>query len=391
MIPFISQFRRNGRLKALFFLFLPFLPLGAQQTYRSRVVDAETGEALPCVRVLPPSGVGTYTNLEGGFYLETKGDVIRLTKEGYETLDVKVADTGKRIIRMQPLAYVQANMTEEEVERMVYKRAFRMHKAYKKDKAAKPYCYRSLINSQGRIYLSEGIIRALSANNLRQMDYVSRTFYNEVEVETSGEEPLYLQRTYINDVLQLGPMMKDTPNWKWQERPFVIISRTPNIRERYALTCESHQGVDGKTTFRVHMHPRKVPVKRPDKPGTETILLPAPAYLMAESYPGKIAGTLYLDAKLRPTAFEGNVEELQILTHEGWVPATCSVSIVYSTSGGRSVVEHISGTLKYGNTSSHAMMSRLDKAEARVVQDWTKLFPRTAQEQAAADAFEGKR
>ena len=380
-------------MKRLFFIIslLLCLPLAAQQTYHARVVDAETGEALPCVRVLLSSGARTYTNLEGSFSLGTKGDILRLTKEAYETMEVTVADTGTRNIRMQPLAYVQANMTEEEVERMVYKRAFRMHKAYKKDKAAKPYCYRSLINSQGRIYLSEGIIRALSANNLRQMDYVSRTFYNEVEVETSGEEPLYLQRTYINDVLQLGPMMKDTPNWKWQERPFVIISRTPNIRERYALTCESHQGVDGKTTFRVHMHPRKVPVKRPDKPGTETILLPAPAYLMAESYPGKIAGTLYLDAKLRPTAFEGDVEQLQILTHEGWVPATCSVSIVYSTSGGRTVVEHISGTLKYGNTSSHAMMSRLDKAEARVVQDWTKLFPRTAQEQAAADAFEGKR
>ena len=379
-------------MKRLFFIIslLLCLPLAAQQTYRARVVDAETGEALPCVRVLLSSGVGTYTNLEGCFSLGTKGDILRLTKEAYETMEVTVADTGTRNIRMQPLAYVQANMTEEEVERMVYKRAFRMHKAYKKDKAAKPYCYRSLINSQGRIYLSEGIIRALSANNLRQMDYVSRTFYNEVEVETSGEDPLYLQRMYINDVLQLGPMMKDTPNWKWQERPFVIISRTPNIRERYALTCESHQGVDGKTTFRVHMQPRKVPVKRPDKPGTETILLPAPAYLMAESYPGEIAGTLYLDAKLRPTAFEGDVEQLQILTHEGWVPATCSVSIVYSTSGGRSVVEHISGTLKYGNTSSHAMMSRLDKAEARVVQDWAKLFPRTAQEQAAADAFEGK-
>ena len=381
-------------MKHLFFLLtlLLCLPLTAQQTYRARVVDAETGEALPCVRVLLSSGARTYTNLEGSFSLGTKGDILRLTKEAYETMEVTVADTGTRNIRMQPLAYVQANMTEEEVERMVYKRAFRMHKAYKKDKAAKPYCYRSLINSQGRIYLSEGIIRALSANNLRQMDYVSRTFYNEVEEETNGEDPLYLQRMYINDVLQLGPMMEDTPNWKWQERPFVIISRTPNIRERYALTCESHQGVDGKTTFRVHMQPRKVPVKRPpDKPGTETILLPAPAYLMAESYPGKIAGTLYLDAKLRPTAFEGDVEQLQILTHEGWVPATCSVSIVYSTSGGRTVVEHISGTLKYGNTSSHAMMSRLDKAEVKDEQDWTKLFPRTAQEQAAADAFEGKR
>ena len=125
-------------MKRLFFIIslLLCLPLAAQQTSRARVVDAETGEPLPCVRVLLSSGARTYTNLEGGFSLETKGDVIRLTKEGYETLDVKVADTGTRNIRMQPLAYVQANMTEEEVERMVYKRAFRMHKAYKKDKAA---------------------------------------------------------------------------------------------------------------------------------------------------------------------------------------------------------------------------------------------------------------
>ena len=391
---FVSLQSRKHNIMRRFFsllLLLSYLPLAAQQTYRARVVDAESGEAVPCVRVTPASSAETYTNLEGGFSLGTKGDVLRLTKEGYETMEVTVADTEKQNIRMQPLIYTPTSMTEEEVERMVYKMAFRMHQAYKKDKAAKPFCYRSLIHSQGRSYLSEGIIRALSANNLRRMDYVSRTFYNEVEEETSGEEPLYLHRTNINDVLQLGPMMQVAPNWKWQERPFIIIDRTPNIRKRYALTCETRQDGDGKTMYRVRMQPRKAPVKRPpDKPGMETILMPAPTYLMAESYPGKIAGTLYLDAKHRPTAFEGDVEELQILTHEGWVPATCHVSIVYSTRGGRTMVEHISGTLAYGDTSSHAMMSHLDKAKAGDEEDWPKLFPRTALEQAAADAYQNK-
>ena len=51
-------------MKHLFFLLtlLFCLPLTAQQTYRARVVDAETGEALPYASVTSSSGRKVLTN-----------------------------------------------------------------------------------------------------------------------------------------------------------------------------------------------------------------------------------------------------------------------------------------------------------------------------------------
>ena len=44
-----------------------FSSLHAQQSFHARVVDAETGEALPFVNVYQASGKGCVTNLEGDF------------------------------------------------------------------------------------------------------------------------------------------------------------------------------------------------------------------------------------------------------------------------------------------------------------------------------------
>nr|MCR4920836.1 carboxypeptidase-like regulatory domain-containing protein [Bacteroidaceae bacterium] len=51
------------------------LPLSAQQTYRARVVDAETGEALPYVSIYVAAGRGTITNSNGYFVIEAEPTV----------------------------------------------------------------------------------------------------------------------------------------------------------------------------------------------------------------------------------------------------------------------------------------------------------------------------
>ncbi len=59
------------RIVIIYFLLL-CLPLTAQQTYRARVVDGETGEALPYVTIHTASGKRTITNSEGYFVIETE-------------------------------------------------------------------------------------------------------------------------------------------------------------------------------------------------------------------------------------------------------------------------------------------------------------------------------
>lgn len=55
------------RLIYILFLVLLALPLHAQQSFHARVVDAETGEALPFVNVYQIAGKGCVSNLEGDF------------------------------------------------------------------------------------------------------------------------------------------------------------------------------------------------------------------------------------------------------------------------------------------------------------------------------------
>ena len=65
-------------MKHLFFLLtlLFCLPLTAQQTYRARVIDAETGEALPYVSIYASKENGTLTNAEGVFSIEANNEEV---------------------------------------------------------------------------------------------------------------------------------------------------------------------------------------------------------------------------------------------------------------------------------------------------------------------------
>ena len=79
-------------MKHLFFLLtlLLCLPLAAQQTYSARVVDTETGEALPYAQVYIAEGKGTLTDGEGWFTVEAKKtDVVRISYVGYDAVQVK--------------------------------------------------------------------------------------------------------------------------------------------------------------------------------------------------------------------------------------------------------------------------------------------------------------
>jgi hypothetical protein len=61
-------------MKHLFFLLTLLFcqPLAAQQTYRARVVDAETGDALPYAQVYISEMNGALTDGEGWFTVEAK-------------------------------------------------------------------------------------------------------------------------------------------------------------------------------------------------------------------------------------------------------------------------------------------------------------------------------
>ena len=74
-------------LSLLFSWLMGLATVSAQTVYTARVVDAETGEALPLVGVYVSSDNATLTNFDGDFSLTAApSDVVRFTCIGRETI-----------------------------------------------------------------------------------------------------------------------------------------------------------------------------------------------------------------------------------------------------------------------------------------------------------------
>jgi len=110
---------RHLRAKILFSMFLLYLPenLEAQQFQISgTVTDAATDEPLPYTNVaLMPAhlGVGVMTGDDGNYALTftTKGDSIRFSFVGYETVTVPLSEVKNGIldVQLQPLSSIDAS------------------------------------------------------------------------------------------------------------------------------------------------------------------------------------------------------------------------------------------------------------------------------------------
>ena len=73
----------------------------AQTTFSARVIDAETGEALPLVGVYISEENNTLTNFDGEFSIIADSlDIIRLTCIGSETMTMSVSKLPS-VIRMK--------------------------------------------------------------------------------------------------------------------------------------------------------------------------------------------------------------------------------------------------------------------------------------------------
>lgn len=97
----------RDRMKRNLYLLLSLLlclPLSAQQTCRTRVVDSETGEPVSYATVCPSSGSRVMTNAEGDFYMQTvSSDTLYISRIGYESLRIAAAQVGGRIALRPPL------------------------------------------------------------------------------------------------------------------------------------------------------------------------------------------------------------------------------------------------------------------------------------------------
>ena len=279
-------------------------PLGAQQTYRARVVDAETGEALPYATVCSSSGKRVMTNMEGDFRVQAaSSDTLYISRIGYESLRVVAERMNGRIV-LKPLSKTLQTVTVTTIAtEEILKRTLRqMKKEYKRSKDNwSIFFFRSTIHGKIKTRIQEGYMKAQSAGNLRQSSVVSA--WRFVEGETSPES--YLHSTNIHRLLELGAIIRDSKFWK------AAVTPLDNYK-RYAYGHHiTMEGEDGQLLYKI------------DFPYMERTALKADERQA-------ICGSLYIDAvTYRLMRFEGQVLGMYLKSYVTAEPSELYFDIEY--------------------------------------------------------------
>ena len=362
--------------RVLFIVCLFFCqPAWPQETYRARVVDSETGEPLPYASVRSSSKVETLANANGDFAVKAKAkDVLTFSLIGYETVQVRAGEM-ETPIKLQPVQGTESGLSEISIDNIL--NVVQIRANYSVGTWSNPktepatYFYRYRTRNKEKEYCGEAIIRAESANNLHDLEYQEKTFYNEVEDETSGDMPLYLQRSLINFVLELGAGVFGVQNWK-SLHSVPLGGKGNKVSANYSLRCNVMKPRKGKKFYEISMQPQEKPDSTPSKskPTKEGQLVPDSSHVspkgrsslpLGESWGkvndcGRLAGTLYLDRRYRPMTFVGELLDYGVeMLRKGWAPAVCHVRIDYVNRHGGMYVKSAIATLKYDDIESHAV------------------------------------
>ena len=260
--------------------------LHAQEVFRARVVDAETGEAMPFVNVVRTGGRGCVTNMEGDFTIVARAeDSLRFSFVGYQACKWKASEMPD-VVKMRPAALSVAGVTVLSSEailtraRNVLVQDFKKHK-----KKTRMYLNRITIKSGGCEEMVEDFLTAQSAVNVRNMRVASGQYWTRMQ---TGEQVVsQMQHTNLHNLLMAGPMMQQVPLQSSVIEPFQAPFSSRFLNYYYAISSQTLQSDGGGLMYVVELKPK---VKT-----TTSILY----------------GKLYIDAKtFRLLRFDGAVRGL---------------------------------------------------------------------------------
>ena len=234
-----------------FITLLLCLPIAAQQTYRARVVDAETGEALPYVSVYIAEGRGTITNSNGYFVIEAEPtEQLSFRYVGYETKLV-AASALPDIVRMKPYTrelgeVVVKPIPSDSILEQVIKRLESEYEAHMDSQQV--YFFRSVLKSphgapfmEAGAYMIEAFLRAYDVMNARDIILLSG-----IQGREGNEKMINLRFTNVQRHMEIGPKTYDSKSWEKVIKPLDKFSK---LKKYYGLSASILRGEDGKEIY----------------------------------------------------------------------------------------------------------------------------------------------
>ena len=203
-------------LDYILFLLLGLVQVCAQSTYTARVVDANTGDALPMASVYVSSSHSTITNQEGDFtILANPGDMLRITYVGYNTKNIKASDLGSKV-ELKPYAKMlqEVTVTPINVVGLLKKLVKKLKMEYAQFRFEQSNYFYRQISSNDTTYneLIEAFFRSQSDISLRNFMLTTGRYGNIESGDTL--KPFYKFRNYYTTSC-IAPMLPDP--WIWRE------------------------------------------------------------------------------------------------------------------------------------------------------------------------------
>ena len=315
------------RLLHILFLVLLALPLHAQQSFHARLVDAETGEALPFVNVYQASGKGCVTNLEGDFTIVADAeDSLRFSFVGYKTCRWKAGEM-PGVVKMHSSALSIAGVTvlsDEAILTRAYKTLKGDLKAHAREKRL--YLNRITIRSGGCEEMVEDFLTARSAVNVRSMSVLSGQYWTRT---VTGEQVMsQLQYTNLHNLMTAGPLMRQVPLEDYLIQPFPSTFSSSFLNYYYALSSQTLQTDGGGLMYVVEMRPK------------------------VDTWKDLLYGKLYIDARtFHLLRFDGAVRGMKVNVSrlgseaDRVQPATIRIQVHYTHKRGFTEVEKASAQI----------------------------------------------
>ena len=316
------------RLLHILFLTLFALPIHAQQVFQARVVDAETGEAMPFVNVYRTADRGCVTNMEGDFTIVAKEeDTLRFSFVGYQTCKWKAGEMPD-VVKMRPTSLAVTGVTvlsDDAILKRVHQVLVQDFKKHSKE--TRLFLNRITIRSGGCEEMVEDFLTAQSAVNVRNMRVVSGQYWTRMM--TGEPEMSQLQHTNLHNLMTVGPMIRHTLLTESVIQPFPETFSTSFLNYYYASSCQTLQADGGSLMYVVDLKPK------------------------VETWKNVLYGKLYIDANtFRLLRFDGAVRGMKVnVSRHGEKedhvqPATIRIQVHYTHKRGFTEVETASAQIQ---------------------------------------------
>ena len=326
-------------------LFTAFLR-AQESTYCAKVLDADTGEPMPCVGVRVSNEKTTLTNFDGEFCIKAlPTDSIRLSFIGYETLYLR-ADQMPRQVEMHAAERRLAEVTVQGWERLMTKISKKAVRVYERKRSQRSqYFFRQTIIVPQKQDIVEAFIDARSAVNLRNIRFV--TGRHGAQTQELWEKSS-IGNMNLHHVLELAPMIMNNVFWFDLTTP---LSEDRSIKEylkTYSIEVEELVS-DGRDIYKIDLSPAE------GVPASTRIL----------------TGSLYVDkSDLRLLAFDGDAKNMWLdisnqdnpLQSGVSIPLTLNVHIDYSYDKGYPEVTNLTMRTDCADFHTRAMMFSMGKS-----------------------------